>query len=78
MSRQIAVRLPDDIVEFIDERVAEGASPSRASAVVAALRREQRLAVAARDAAILAASGIDLDMDGLAEYGAHIPMDDLE
>jgi Arc/MetJ-type ribon-helix-helix transcriptional regulator len=78
MSRQIAVRLPDDVVEFIDHLVAEGASRSRASVVVEALRREQRLTIAARDAAILAASGADADMESLAEYAARTPMDDLE
>ena len=77
MSRQIAVRLPDDIVEFIDQRVAQGASRSRASVVAQALRREQRLAIAARDAAILADSGGDPDMDSLAEYATRTPMDDL-
>ena len=77
MSRQIAVRLPDDVVEFIDQRVVQGAR-SRASVVAQALRREQRLAIAARDAAILAASGGDPDMDNLAEYAARTPMDDLE
>ncbi|MBV8529218.1 MAG: ribbon-helix-helix protein, CopG family [Candidatus Dormibacteraeota bacterium] len=78
MSRQIAVRLPDDVVEFIDQLVAAGASRSRAGVVAEALRREQRRTIAARDAAILAASGADADMDGLAEYAARTPMDDLE
>ena len=78
MSRQIAIRLPDDILEFIDQRVAQGVSRSRASVVVQALRREQRLAIAAGDASILAASRGDSDMDGLAEYAARKPMDDLE
>ena len=77
MTRQITVHLPDEIVEFIDERVAQGASPSRASVVTQALRREQRLAIAARDVAILAAAGRDPDMDSLAEYAAHRPIDDL-
>jgi hypothetical protein len=33
--------------------------------------------VALRDAAILAGSGDDPDLDGLAEYAAGIPLDDL-
>lgn len=78
MRRQIAVRLPDDLVAFIDHCVAQGASRSRAGIVAQALRREQRLAIAARDAAILAASGGDPDMDSLAEYAARTPMDNLE
>ena len=78
MSRQIAVRPPDDVVEFTDQRVAQGASRSRASVVAQALRREQRLAIAARDTVILAASGGDPDMQSLAEYAARTPVDDLE
>lgn len=78
MSRQIAVRLPDDVVEFIDQLVAAGTSRSRAGVVADALRREQRRTIAARDAAMLAAAGADTDMDTLAEYAARTPMDDLE
>lgn len=72
------MRLPDDIVAFIDQRVAQGASRSRASVVAEALRREQRRAIAERDAAILAGYGRDPDMDSVAEYAAHMAIDDLE
>jgi Arc/MetJ-type ribon-helix-helix transcriptional regulator len=77
MSRQIAVRLPDDQVEFIDTLVADGHAASRAEVVARAVDRERRRIVALRDAAILAGSGDDPDLDGLAEYAAGIPLDDL-
>jgi Arc/MetJ-type ribon-helix-helix transcriptional regulator len=73
MSKQIAVRLPDELVEFVDEAVAAGTARSRASVVTRALEREQRRAVAEKDAEILARSGADPDMDGLAEYAAELP-----
>lgn len=74
MSKQIAVRLPDDIVAFVDELVAKGAAPSRASVVSRALARERRRAIAARDAAILS-RGEDPDMDSLAAYAAQLDLD---
>jgi Arc/MetJ-type ribon-helix-helix transcriptional regulator len=77
MSIQIAVRLPDDLVQFIDELVAAGRAPSRAAVVGQALRRERRREVAARDAAILAA-GPDDDHEELADHVVHLPLDDLD
>ena len=75
MSKQIAVRLPDDIVEFMDELVAQGNAKSRASVVSRALERERRRTLAARDAAILSRAGDDRDMDRLAEHLARSPLD---
>jgi len=75
MSIQIAVRLPDSMVEFLDRLVAEGQAPSRASVVERALAREFRRQIAARDAAILAEADPDPDMDSLADYAAHAPLD---
>ena len=77
MSKQIAVRLPDDVVAFIDALVHSGDAPSRAAVVSSALDRERRRRVAANDAAILAKAGTDRDMDRLAEYAANVPLDDL-
>jgi Arc/MetJ-type ribon-helix-helix transcriptional regulator len=74
MSTQIAVRLPDGMVEFLDRLVAEGQAPSRASVVERALAREFRRQIAARDAAILAEAGLDDDMDSLAGYAARAPL----
>lgn len=75
MSKQIAVRLPDDLVEFVDELVKDGEAKSRATVVTWALQRERRRAIAARDAAILARSDPDADMDSLAHHVAHAPLD---
>jgi Arc/MetJ-type ribon-helix-helix transcriptional regulator len=75
VSTQIAVRLPDAMVEFLDRLVAQGQAPSRASVVERALAREIRRYVAARDAAILAGAGPDDDMNSLAEYARRIPLD---
>ena len=75
MSVQIAVRLPDSMVEFLDRLVAEGHATSRASVVERALAREFRRQIAARDAAILAEAGADPGMDNLAEYAARVPLD---
>jgi Arc/MetJ-type ribon-helix-helix transcriptional regulator len=75
MSIQIAVRLPDIMVEQLDALVAEGKATSRASVIERALAREFRRLIAARDAAILSGSGPDPDMDSLADFAAHTPMD---
>ncbi len=77
MSKQIAVRLPDDLVEFIDQLVDRGQATSRAVVVARAVDRERRREIAARDAAILSQAGRDPDLDGLAEYAARTPLDDL-
>lgn len=74
MSKQIAVRLPEDIVEFVDGLVSDGTARSRAAVVNRALERERRRTVAARDAAILAGAGDDVDLQRLAEYAARAPL----
>jgi antitoxin MazE3 len=68
MSKQIAVRLADELVDFVDELVESGAERSRAAVVSRALERERRRAIAARDAEILARTGSDPDLEGLAEH----------
>lgn len=75
MSKQIAVRLPDDLVDFVDELVDKGDERSRAAVVTRALERERRRAVAARDAEILARTGPDPELAGLAEHAAELPSD---
>jgi Arc/MetJ-type ribon-helix-helix transcriptional regulator len=75
MAKQIAVRLADDLVEYVDEIVSSGAERSRAAVVTRALERERRRTLAARDAAILAASGPDPELSGLAEHTAGVPLD---
>ena len=71
MTIQIAVRLPDETVEQLDQLVTEGRARSRASVIERALAREFRRLLAERDAAILAATGSDEDMDSLADYAVN-------
>jgi Arc/MetJ-type ribon-helix-helix transcriptional regulator len=77
MSKQIAVRLPDELVAFVDDVVGSGDASSRAAVVSKALERERRRKLAERDAAILSKAGPDPDLDELAEHAASTPMDDL-
>jgi Arc/MetJ-type ribon-helix-helix transcriptional regulator len=72
---QIAVRLPDSTVEQLDELVAAGHAPSRASVIERALAREFRRLAAVRDAEILAGAGPDADLDNLAAYAARTKLD---
>ena len=78
MSTQIAVRLPDDLVAFVDDLVSRGDAASRAAVVSGALERERRAKVAEPDAVILASAGTDTDLDRLAEFAAATSMDDLD
>lgn len=73
MSKQIAVRLSDELVDFVDELVGAGTEPSRAAVVTRALERERRRAIAARDAEILAQTGQDPELAGLAEHTLGLP-----
>jgi len=75
MTRQIAVRLDDDLVEFVDEIVGSGKERSRAAVVTRALQRERRRLEASRDAEILQATGSDPELDGLAEQAAQLVVD---
>ena len=75
MSKQIAVRLPDHLVEFLDKMISDGQATSRANLVTRALERERRRVIAARDAAILAVHGDDPDMDSLAGHVVHAPLE---
>lgn len=75
MSKQIAVRLPEDLVAFVDGLVSDGTASSRAVVVTRALERERRRAVAARDAAILSRLGDYPDMQVLAELAGRAALD---
>lgn len=75
MSTQIAVRLPDEIVAFIDDEVRGQHARSRAAVVLRALERERRRRLAERDAEILAAAGGQPDLDELAGHCAHSALD---
>lgn len=77
MTTQIAVRLPDDLVAFLDRAVADGRAVSRAALVTSALEREMRRQAAERDAAILRDKGTGDDLDVLVEWTTrHIEITD--
>ncbi|WP_093579536.1 YlcI/YnfO family protein [Geodermatophilus amargosae] len=78
MSTRIAVRLPYELVAFVDQLVSGGQAASRAAMVTQALQRERRRQLAARDATILASDIEADDLDALAEYLARRPIEDLD
>ena len=78
MNRQIAVRLPDEMVDYIDRAVEAGEASSRAALVIAAVDRDRRRRRAEQDVAILAATAVNGDLDELAAYQSQVPMADLD
>lgn len=78
MSTQIAVRLSDDLVAFVDELVGHGDAPSRAAVVSRALERERRRRIAEQDVAILRKLRPDADLGPLAEFAARTTLDGLD
>lgn len=75
---QIAVRLDDKYVAFLDEQVKAGKARSRAELVESALEREIRRRLYARDAEIYATQGEDPELDGLHEWMAKRGYPDLD
>lgn len=73
MSTQIAVRLPDQMVAFLDRAVADGRAPSRAALVTSALEREMRRLAAEQDAAVLSQKGAEDDLDALVKWTVRHP-----
>lgn len=78
MSKQITVRLPDELVDFMDRLVDDNKASSRASVVARAMERERRRELAERDAAILAQHGDYPDLEGLAGAAAGTTLSDLD
>ncbi|MGC4942711.1 ribbon-helix-helix domain-containing protein [Kribbella sp. DT2] len=78
MSKQITVRLPDELVDFMDRLVDDHKAPSRASVVARAMERERRRELAVRDLALLAEHGEPSDLDGLAATAAGTVLTDLD
>ena len=74
VSTQIAVRLPDELVAWIDEQVVAGGG-SRAAVTTRALRRYQRQVLAERDFEIYVRSGGYPDLDGMHERRAYPEID---
>ena len=76
MTIQIAVRLPNEMVEFLDRAVADGLVPSRAALVASALEREMRRRIAEMDAERLRSAGAADDLDALVDWTAAHPVVD--
>ncbi len=70
MSTQIAVRLPEDLVAFLDASVKSGVAPSRAALVARAVEREMRRQRAGGDVAVLRSAGAADDLDELVAWSA--------
>lgn len=70
MTTQITVRLPDELVAFLDRTVSDGLAPSRAALVSGAVEREMRRQAAIADAAILTDTGAGDDLDDLVAWTA--------
>jgi len=68
VTTQIAVRLPDELVTYIDQLVRDGAG-SRATVVTRALAMYRQHMTAERDARILEEKGDYDDFDGLTSFG---------
>ena len=76
MSIQIAVRLPDQLVNSLDELVHSGAARSRASVIERALLRELRYQRMLQEVEILNSGiGADEDLDALARFSANIALE---
>ena len=68
VSTQIAIRLPEEMVAFLDRAVAAGKASSRAALVSSALEREMRRLLAEQDVAILTEVGAADDLDALVDW----------
>lgn len=75
---QIAVRLADKYVAFLDEQVKAGHARSRAELVESALEREIRRVLDQRDAAIYRKHGEDPELAGLYQWTASRPYPDFD
>lgn len=66
MTTQIAVRLPDELVRYVDAQVAEGAASSRADLITRVLAREERRQRALADIERMRQAGMSgyPDLDG--------------
>ncbi|MGH3468029.1 MAG: YlcI/YnfO family protein [Thermocrispum sp.] len=81
--RQIAVRLPDELVTFVDDAVGDGRATSRAGLIEQALKRERRRIIAEQDIVRLQAHRHPAedefaDLDDLADHIAATPLTDLD
>ncbi len=66
MTVQVAVRIPDELAEALDNLIEAGEAESRTSVIVTAIRRELRRIQDEQDIAILrATSELDIEFDDM-------------
>jgi hypothetical protein len=75
MTIQVAARLPDETVAFIDAQVAAGAAPNRAAWLARAAERQRSYEIGERAARIYAESGEDPDLVDLVTWRSGRPVD---
>jgi Arc/MetJ-type ribon-helix-helix transcriptional regulator len=77
MSTQIAIRLPDDQVAYIDSQVAAGRASSRADLIAGLVVRERRRRRALDDIDKLKAAGLagNPDLDEIAAATSRRPLE---
>jgi Arc/MetJ-type ribon-helix-helix transcriptional regulator len=76
VSTQIAIRLPDDLVEQLDDRVRQGAAANRTELIRVLLAREMRRDDVEAEVAVLAQRWDDPDdLAGLAAWASRQPME---
>lgn len=78
ISTQIAVRLPDDLVAYVDQAVAEGRVKSRAEFVTRLIARDAQRRRAEEDLQRLIEAGAldDVDAFAMARATSATPLDD--
>lgn len=77
MTQQISVRLPDEVVAFLDQVVSDGHASSRATAIASAVAHERQRLRELADIEILTglgAGGQD-ELVGIAEKTSRTPLD---
>jgi Arc/MetJ-type ribon-helix-helix transcriptional regulator len=77
MSIQIALRLPEDVVEYIDEQVRVGRARSRSDVVARFVERDRRRERAARDVELMLADRPEVvdEFGALARHAATTALD---
>ncbi len=75
MSHQIAIRVPDDLLAFVDDLVQQGSITSRASFARAAMERERRRLLAEADIDILTMDPPNDDLNSITRAVSGTPLD---
>jgi len=76
MSIQISVRIPDHLVNSLDELVVFGAARSRTSVIERALVREMRYQRMLQEVEIVNSGvGVDEDLNSLARLSSNVALD---